>query len=218
MELVSVPKPMVRLFCILAFAALGGCGEGGNPAFRAGGEVIALSGGDGGASNSCATCHGLRGEGDGRLVPRLAGLDAGYLHRQLDDYANGRRQHPQMRSIVRRLSVDDRAAVSAYYAGLPPTAPALLETSALYREKCAQCHGEQGEGMGPRNPPLAGQPAAYVVAQLEAWRSGRRRGDALGEMMAVSRALEPGELRLLAGPPAAPPPQAYRPPAPEASR
>ena len=211
---------MSRRFIILTFALLSACGGagGGNEAFRASGEVIAFSGGDGGAEHACIACHGLKGEGDGRLAPRLAGLDAGYLHRQLDDYANGRRQHSEMRAIVRRLSGEDREKVSAYYAALPPTAAALPQTSALYDEQCAQCHGAKGEGIGPANPPLAGQSAAYIKAQLEAWRSGKRRGDPLGEMLAISRALSPAEVQLLASHADAPYSPPRPPPGPEASR
>ncbi|MEJ5978921.1 c-type cytochrome [Novosphingobium sp. PS1R-30] len=192
--------PKSASFLLLA-AILGGCADagGGNPAFTASGEVIALSGGDGGPTHACASCHGLKGEGDGRLVPRLAGLDAGYLHRQLDDYANGRREHAEMRAIVRGLDLDDRGKVSAYYATLPATASALPRVSPLYAARCAACHGPTGEGLGPANPPLAGQSAAYVEAQLLAWRTGKRRGDGMGQMLAVSRALEPAEVENLAG-------------------
>ncbi len=208
----------MRVLPFLLPALLGGCEiqRGGNPLFRDTGEVIAMGGGDGGAAHACVTCHGLQGEGDGRLAPRLAGLDAGYLHRQLDDYANGRREHAEMRAIVRRLSGADRAKVSAYYAALPAPAP-LPATSALYAAKCAECHGARGEGMGPRNPPLAGQAPAYITAQLEAWRAGKRR-DPLGEMLAVSRALSPVELRLLASRGAAPHPPADPHPVRAASR
>ncbi|MYL99225.1 c-type cytochrome [Novosphingobium sp. FGD1] len=200
-------------------AGLAGCGaEGGNPAFRASGEVIALSGGDGGAANACATCHGLRGEGDGRLVPRLAGLDAGYLHRQLDDYHNGRREHVEMRAIVRRLSGEDRAKVSAYYAGLPATGASFVRSSKLYEERCASCHGANGEGGGAANPPLAGQSPVYIAAQLKAWRAGKRRGDGMGVMLAISRSLSPEEINLLASHAEAVSPQPRRPSAPAASR
>lgn len=211
---------MLRPALLLAFTAiLGGCGKGGgNPAFTASGEVIALSGGDGGPTHACASCHGLKGEGDGRLAPRLAALDAGYLHRQLDDYANGRREHAEMRAIVRRLSMEDRARVSAYYAALPATAAALPRVSPLHVAKCAECHGSAGEGRGPGNPPLAGQSAAYIEAQLLAWRAGKRRGDGMGEMLAVSRALAPAEIRALASLAEAPPALPRRRPAPAASR
>jgi cytochrome c553 len=205
-------RRFLTALALLVPVSLSGCGaEGGNPAFRATGELIAFSGGDGGAGHACATCHGLKGEGDGGLTPRLAGLDAGYLHRQMDDYANGRRQHLEMRAVIRRLTGADRAKVAAYYAALPATGPALAGTSPLYHERCAACHGAEGEGRDAANPPLAGQSPAYVAAQLEAWRSGKRRGDGMGEMLAISRALTPAEVSLLASHAGVPLPPARRP-------
>lgn len=179
--------------------------------FRQSGEVIAYGGGDGGAEAACFTCHGLKGEGDGRLTPRLAGLDAGYLQRQLDDYGNGRRDNPPMRQVVRRLSAEDRSKVSAFYAGLDTpvsTAAVIASPGAVLYVKgdparglapCAQCHGASGEGGGAGNPPLAGQPAAYLEAQLTAWRSGKRYNDPLGEMRLISRRLSPAEAHAVAG-------------------
>lgn len=220
MVVASVPGLMRRFCLIPALALLAGCGgteNDGNPAFRANGEVIAFSGGDGGAKAACATCHGLKGEGDGRLTPRLAGLDPGYLQRQLDDYANGRREHAAMRAIALRLRGEDRARVSAYYAKLPGTGDPPARTSALYEAKCAQCHGARAEGMGPGNPALVGQSPAYIAAQIEAWRTGKRH-DPAGVMMKVTRALAPAEVRLLAGDGVAPPPSARPPSTPAASR
>ena len=41
---------------------------------------------------ACGACHGSRAEGNPRLnAPRLAGLDADYLRRQYQNYANGLR-------------------------------------------------------------------------------------------------------------------------------
>lgn len=183
-----------------------GCDAAYRDPFRATGETIAMSGGDGGAKAACFTCHGLKGEGDGKDSPRLAGLDAGYLHRQIDDYANGRREHLMMRSIALRLSDADRSKVSAYYAALP--APTTSATSmnakgeVLYRlgdparglAPCASCHRQQGEG-DAANPPLAAQPAAYLEKQLTAWRTGKRNNDPLGQMRDISRRLSNAEVR-----------------------
>lgn len=164
-----------------------------------------MSGGDAGAAAACFTCHGLKGEGDGRDAPRLAGLDAGYLHRQLNDYANGRREHAAMREIVRKLSDSDRSKVSAFYATLQPaewpveagnpTGARLYEDGDPARglPSCASCHGAGGAG-DPANPPLAGQPSAYIAGQLAAWRDAKRNNDPLGEMRRVSRLLSPAEL------------------------
>jgi cytochrome c553 len=175
-------------------------------AFTASGQVIAFGGGNGGAAMACVNCHGLRGEGDGKSSPRLAGLDRGYIHRQLDDYVAGRRDHVTMRAVALRLSGQARAKVSAYYAGLDPMpapeGPSDPAGATLYRrgdpvrglDPCAICHGANGEGAGPGNPPLAGQPAAYLAGQLTAWREGRRQNDPLGQMREISRRLSAGEI------------------------
>lgn len=59
---------------------------------------------------------------------------------------------------------------------------------------CATCHGAQGQGVGLGNPPLAGQPAAYLVAQLGNWRAGKRRGDPVNIMLRISQRLTPAEV------------------------
>jgi len=182
----------------------------GEDRFSASGEVIAFGGGDAGPTAACMRCHGLSGEGDGGATPRLAGLDPGYLHRQLDDYANGRRDHAPMRAIVRRLDGKARARVSAYYAGLAfegteTEGSESLQGATLYLhgdparglQPCAQCHGAAGEGVGPGNPPLGRQPAAYLAGQLNAWRTGRRHNDPLGEMREISRRLSAAEIRVV---------------------
>jgi cytochrome c553 len=181
--------------------------------FEESGEIIALSGGDAGARGACVTCHGLKGEGDGDLVPRLAGLDRGYFARQMDLFALGQRRHPQMSWIAGRMDWSARQKLAMHYAGLPVPARAAVEPAAddcaaavLYFggepqrgiEPCAACHGVGGEGVGHGYPALAGQPAPYLAAQLRAWRSGERYGDPLDVMTHVSRLLAEPELERLA--------------------
>ncbi len=196
--------------CLLA---LGGCSDvdpAGARQFTATGQMIALSGGDAGANNACITCHGLSGEGNGAGAPRLAGIDQGYLAAQMRAYADGRREHPEMRFIASQLTLAQHQAVSAYYAALPyrvePSgSPYPASAAALYHRgdaarglaSCASCHGDQGEGVGPGNPPLAGQPAAYVAEQIAQWRGSARRTDAGNVMLAISRRLSPAEATAL---------------------
>ena len=104
-----------------------------------GGALIAMSGGEGGARYACVSCHGARGEGNGFDAPRLAGLPAGYLQKQLEDYAAGLRAHALMRDVARFLDSHERVQVARYYAALPPRAlPAVTtpaadaSTAALY--------------------------------------------------------------------------------------
>jgi cytochrome c553 len=178
--------------------------------FEQTGEVIALSGGDAGARGACVTCHGLKGEGDGHLAPRLAGLDPGYFARQMEYYAKGLRRHEQMVWIAKRMDGPARKKLARYYAALP--VPQLASATPqciavkLYHEgdparglePCAACHGADGRGTRG-NPPVADQPAPYMAEQLRQWRDGERYGDPMRAMYRISRALTDAERSALAG-------------------
>jgi len=171
--------------------------------FSRGGELIAMSGGEGGARYACVTCHGARGEGNGFDAPRLAGLPVGYLQKQMQDYAAGLRAHEVMRDVARFLDSDERVRVANYYAALPPQAlsPATEEaiaaaTPGLYAHACQQCHGAEGVGT-VNGPPLNAQPAFYLAQQLQDWQVSKRRNDGNHVMLKVAQQLEPGEVRQL---------------------
>lgn len=197
-----------RTWPALAFAAAACAppqGDAPEP-FAASGELIAMSGAAAGATNACFTCHGLDGGGNGAGVPRLAGLQSGYLQHQMEAFADGRRHNPEMRWIARQLSARERLLVSDYYAGLewspgaPASAPAPPEIfmsgdPARGLPACASCHGADGLGIGQGIPPLAGQPRQYLAQQLQSWRRGQRRSDPGDVMLEIARALTPAEIR-----------------------
>jgi cytochrome c553 len=68
----------------------------------------------------CAACHGEDGVARDSEVPHLAGQNERYLALQLEAFRSGKRRHPDMRSMSRRLTDADIAALAAHYAGLPP--------------------------------------------------------------------------------------------------
>jgi len=49
---------------------------------------------------------------------------------------------------------------------------------------CFVCHGAEGESSSEVFPRLAGQHAEYIAKQLEAFKSGKRKSTAMGEMVA----------------------------------
>lgn len=171
--------------------------------FSATGELVALSGGLAGPDGACFTCHGLDGGGDGAGAPRLAGLEAGYLLKQLQDYGDGRRPDPVMGPIAQRLDDRARREVADWYAALPapasagPDATPAAAGRELYHRgdpgrglaACADCHGADAAGGGLANPALAGQPAAYAAEQLRRFAVGERRNDPRGVMWDASRRL-----------------------------
>lgn len=206
--------PLTLLGLILAGPGLVACdatpGET-DRAFSASGQVIAMGGGAGGAANACFTCHGLQGQGDGVSTPRLAGLDAGYLQKQMEDYASGLRPDDVMSRIAKDLDADSRRAVSVFYAGLPPqpstsASPSAASPPQVWRRgdvsrgitACASCHGPNGQGAGEGQPIVAGQPAAYTLEQIDRWKSGKRRNDPRGVMAAAVQRLTDAEARAIA--------------------
>lgn len=174
-----------------------------------------MNGNESGAP-ACSGCHGPDGQGSPDAgFPRLAGLPSGYLGRALAGFADGSRENEIMTPVARALSPDERAAVAAYYAALrpakaeggePPDERLVARGAALATvgdwgnglPGCGQCHGPAGEGVGTAFPPLAGQPSAYLSAQLTAWREGRRRNDPLGLMTGVSGKLSDGDIAAVA--------------------
>jgi cytochrome c553 len=174
-----------------------------NDRFGRSGALIAMSGGEGGARYACAICHGARGEGNGFDAPRLAGLPAGYLQKQMEDFAAGLRAHEVMRDVARFLDSHERVMVARHYAALPPNAlpPVTAEradasTAALYARACQSCHGVDGLGT-PQGPPLHAQPAFYLAQQLQDWQASKRRNDGDHAMLKVAQQLSAGEVRQL---------------------
>ncbi|AKM48689.1 Cytochrome c553 [Edwardsiella anguillarum] len=93
--------------------------------------LAAQAGGDAAAgrqkSASCASCHGVQGQGLTPIYPPLAGLSAQRLVEAMQEYKAGTRHGGQagiMSAYVARLSGQDMADLAAYYASLtPPAAP-----------------------------------------------------------------------------------------------
>jgi alcohol dehydrogenase (cytochrome c)/quinohemoprotein ethanol dehydrogenase len=169
---------------------------GGAPAGGAGdatrGALIAARGTADGVP-ACALCHAFNGGSDGSgAFPRIAGQSAYYLGRQLYAFRTNVRQNAVMSPLAARLSAEDIADVSSYYAGV--SAPFLPlgpnEDAALTSRgerlatvgkpesglpACAVCHGGDGAGQMPTIPYLGGQYAHYLAFELQMWTLGFRR-------------------------------------------
>jgi cytochrome c553 len=194
------------------------------------GERVAVSGG-GDAVTPCQTCHGDHGQGmDASDFPRLAGQPAPYLRRQLEAYADGRRDDPIMSTIARAMTPAQRDATSAWYAQLAaPAGQAVAKPAATPKrgarapagrgqqlatlgdgrrnvQACADCHAPGGTGQAPDVPYLAGQDREYLQASLAAFRTGRRRTDESGQMRFIAQQLSEQDVASVASYFAARPP------------
>jgi cytochrome c553 len=170
------------------------------------------------ATGVCAACHGPDGNSIAPENPKLAAQIPEYLTKQLMNFrpaAAGRppeRANAVMLAFASALSPDDMRNVSAYYAGqaLKPSKATNRETAGIgeriYRggipergvAACNGCHGPTGQGLPAQYPLLGGQFAAYIEAQLKAFRIGARANDP-NQMMRMNAArLSDAEIRALA--------------------
>lgn len=173
------------------------------------GETIALQGNGKGAL-SCVTCHGEQGEGLGQF-PRLAGLDVGYLEKQLYNFQDKTRDNQIMWSFSQALTDEEVKAVSAYYAALDPAplTPSQVDQDLLLEGKvlaewgdweniipaCVKCHGVDGSGVGKNFPAIAGQHAEYIESQLIAWKSNIRNNDPNQLMGVVAKRMNQHQIK-----------------------
>lgn len=155
-------------------------------------------------AGTCAGCHGANGISGTDQFPDLAGQSADALFKQLDDFHSGKRPNPIMQGMTATLSEQQMADLAAYFANLPPppevvSSPPRVVTvgdPARGLAPCAACHGPMGHKRGA--PLLAGQKAAYLQAQLEAFAVGTRRNDINQQMREVARSLSAAEITELA--------------------
>jgi cytochrome c553 len=63
---------------------------------------------------------------------------------------------------------------------------------------CEACHGHGGSGVGASFPPLAAQPASYLVNQLKAWQVDSRAPGPLGLMGAIAKKLSDRDIEAVA--------------------
>jgi cytochrome c553 len=169
------------------------------------------------ASQVCASCHGADGNSTAPVNPKIAGQGVDYLHKQLSDFkaVDGQkplRESPIMNGMVATLSAADMKSLAAYYSGqaLKPSAAADKDLAALGQKlwrggdlangvpACAGCHGPAGAGVPAQYPRLAGQYADYLVAQLTAFREGRRANDPNSMMRGVAARMTDRQIRAVA--------------------
>ncbi len=69
-------------------------------------------------SQTCASCHGEKGNTQNPQYPKLAGQHPSYLYRTLKGYKSGERENAVMSGLVSNLSDQDMRDLAAYYGGL----------------------------------------------------------------------------------------------------
>jgi len=157
----------------------------------------------------CATCHGKNGWGkqDGSF-PVIASQHKSVIIKQLADIRARNRENPTMFPFAGNdvlggpQGIED---VAGYIAQLPPNpdpgkgdGKQVALGKKIYAEKCAACHGQQGEGNADAFfPRIQGQHYAYLLRQLQWMRDGRRK-NANPAMLAIIKEMDDASLSAVA--------------------
>ena len=150
----------------------------------------------------CTTCHGTDGRGNfGVQAPRLAGMEAWYLKRQLENFREGiRGYHPEdveglaMQPMAEKLTNESILDILEWvesweYFPAEVTIEGDAATGELIYSQCATCHGAEAEGNEALGAPaLSGQNDWYLITQLKNFKQGLRGGestDPFGQQMMI---------------------------------
>lgn len=147
---------------------------------------------------ACVACHGEGGNSIAATFPKLAGQNARYLVKQMQDIQCGAlsadqqkaqkcsgRTVPTMAGQLDRFNDSDLADIAAYYAAQTASvgqanADLAAKGEEIYRAgirsksvaACSACHSPTGSGNAPAGyPSLGGQHADYIASQLKAFRA-----------------------------------------------
>lgn len=168
----------------------------------------------------CAACHQADGSGmnipNADSWPRLAGLDAGYMVQQLQDFKSGKRQNISMQPFAQMLNEEQMVNVSAWFASLPAPALAVSADSFTpeqlargeqlatvgdwnnYIVPCSTCHGPDNLGAGSVFPAIAGQHPGYISNQLQNWQQDKRDNDPQQLMAAIAKRMTSDDIQAVA--------------------
>lgn len=140
-------------------------------------------------ANSCNGCHGEEGRSNKHVnTPSLAGIPLEYFEPALNSYFNGDREHKLMAMFKDMLYGKDEKirSIAAYYAIQKPERPSKPQKGNANRgkklaERCAGCHGYDGNSLNPYMPSLAGTPSEYLIKATMDYRDGKRNDELMQE-------------------------------------
>ena len=154
----------------------------------------------------CSGCHGPGGVSQTDGVPNLAAEPDLFFEWQLVYFRGETRMNELMTPAAKDLTDDDIRGLGAYFAALPPAAPAgadsdpaLTQTGGkLANERhCAQCHTQTFGGNG-EVPRLAGQREEFIVKALHDYQHGARRGRGNVIMPEIAYSLNEDDIKAIA--------------------
>lgn len=126
----------------------------------------------------CQYCHGKDGNSIKEDIPNLAQQNPVYLLTQFEYFRMDKRKNKVMNELAKGLTEDERINIALYYASQEVKVDGSLinvnsgsykRGSELYKNICANCHGEKGYGKHTL-PRVAGQKYEFLTKTLTAYK------------------------------------------------
>lgn len=163
-------------------------------------------------SGTCVACHGPDGNSINPMWPKLAGLDADYIKKQLQYYKSGKRVNALMSPQSQALSEEDMANLGAYYESIKRSPGSANEKLVELGKQiysggnaesgvaaCIACHGPKGSGNPAAGyPKVSYQHAAYMMDRLKRYRAGESKYPGAEIMLGIARNLTDEEIEAVA--------------------
>lgn len=143
----------------------------------------------------CIKCHGETGNSTASGMPNLTAQSPEYFASSVKSYAEGGRSHKLMSKLVSELEPQTISEMGIFYAVQQPVRTATVgagdaQTGSATAEKCATCHGADGNASNANTPTLAGQDARYFIKAMQAYQDGKRMHEKMSEAVAAISATE----------------------------
>jgi cytochrome c553 len=168
------------------------------------------------ATTVCVACHGANGNAPIMPnYPRLAGLQAEYLVKQLNDFISGKRKNDIMAPMAQQIAPEEIRGIAEYFSkqksspGATTNRVAASTGKVLYNEgneesgvpACIGCHQAKGAGYvgsGGTYPKIGSQQADYIKEQLQNFASGGRANDPSRYMRTTAKRMTAEEIEEVA--------------------
>lgn len=141
------------------------------------------------ALGKCTKCHGETGNSTASGMPNLTTQAPEYFITAMQSYIDGTRNHKLMSKLVSALDPQTIEEMATFYAVQQPVRTETagdgdVKAGSAAAEKCAACHGADGNANSADMPSLAGQDARYSIKAMQAYQEGKRKHEKMAEAMA----------------------------------
>ncbi len=159
----------------------------------------------------CTGCHNEDGNSTTPEFPKIAGLDAAYITKQINDFKKDKRVSEIMGPMANQIPDKEVKVLAAYFSkqkrtpGVVTDAKLAAVGQQIYDDglvnaavpACSGCHGEKGEGTD-KFPRLAGQHTTYLITQMNNFKNTVRNNDSRKVMRAITLRMTEQDIKAVA--------------------